>query len=249
VALRVAIDASQRVRTLRFTGQDRARIADQIELSGPLPTWIDLAFSFVDRNLARGVAIDGPRRSDRRALPLVAAREAIVNAVLHADYSQPGGPLRVALFEDRLEVENPGLLPFGLTIEEMRTGVSRVRNRTLARVLRELGYAEQWGSGIGRMEAACHEAGLVPPAFEEIGGRFRVTLSMTPGGDLVLDPVDQAIVTVLGTNGATTAEVAAGIGKSARTARTRLLRLIERGLVVEVGTGPTDPRRRYHNTA
>ena len=49
-------------------------------------------------------------------LPPEAVREAIVNAVVHADYAQRGAPIRVALFEDRLEVENPGLLPFGLTL-------------------------------------------------------------------------------------------------------------------------------------
>lgn len=75
---------------------------------------------------------------------------------------------------NRLEVENPGLLPFGLTIDEIQLGVSRVRNRVLARVFRELGYVEQWGSGIQRMTRACVDAGHPPPEF---AGRFRVVLA------------------------------------------------------------------------
>ncbi|MDE2050869.1 MAG: hypothetical protein KGJ72_07610 [Gammaproteobacteria bacterium] len=69
------------------------------------------------------------------------------------------GPIPVPFFDDRLEIENPGLLPFGLTVQDMRDGVSRLHNRVIARVFRELGYIEQWGSGIRRMSAACREAG------------------------------------------------------------------------------------------
>ena len=49
---------------------------------------------------------------------MVADREAIMNAIVYADYVQQGAPVRLASFDDRLEIENPGLLPFGLTIEE-----------------------------------------------------------------------------------------------------------------------------------
>lgn len=48
----------------------------------------------------------------------VAVREAITNAVAHSDHSQSGAPIRVSIFDDRLEVENPGLLPFGLTVDD-----------------------------------------------------------------------------------------------------------------------------------
>ena len=233
------------VQVARFAGTDRARVVDHIDLTGPLPSWIDLAYDFVDRHLSRSLSFDGPRRSEHRPIPLEAVREVIVNAVIHTDYSQPGAPLRVALFDDRLEVENPGGLPFGLTIEDIRTGVSRVRNRMMARVLRELGYVEQWGSGVGRMERALGDAGLDPPLFEEIGGRFRVTISMERRRAASLDAVDRIIIELLGDRGATTAEVAEGIGKSTRTARSRLARLVERGIIVEIGSGPTDPKRRY----
>jgi len=238
-----------RVQVARFAGTNRTRIIDQIDIDGPLPTWIDEAFRFVDQHLARSIVIGGPRRTVQRPLPPEAVREAVVNAVVHADYSQTGGPIRVALFDDRLEVENPGLLPFGLTIREMREGVSRVRNRMLARVLRELGYVEQWGTGVARMEHACHDAGLAAPQFEEIGGRFRVTITSTTTGDAKIDSVDQKILQGLTDDGLTTSEVAAVIDMSTRTARTRLQRLTKRGLVVEIGSGPTDPQRRYYRTA
>jgi predicted HTH transcriptional regulator len=75
-------------------------------------------------------------------------REAVINAVVHADYAQQGAPIRLSIFDGRLEIENPGLLPFGLTIEDLRKGISKLRNRVIGRVFRDLGLIEQWGSGI-----------------------------------------------------------------------------------------------------
>ena len=83
----------------------------------------------------------------------------MVNAVAHADYSQHGAPIRIAVFDDRLEVENPGLLPFGLTLEDLPRGVSKLRNRVIGRVFHELALVEHWGSGAQRMIATCREAG------------------------------------------------------------------------------------------
>ena len=69
--------------------------------------------------MTREAVIDAVKRTDLWTLPIVALREAIMNPIVHADYAQPGAPIRVALFDDRLEIENPGLLPFGLTIEDI----------------------------------------------------------------------------------------------------------------------------------
>ena len=90
-----------------------------------------------------------------------------MNAVVHADYAQRGAPIRLAIFDDRLEEENPGLLPFGLTLEELPRGISRLRNRVIGRTFHTLGLIEQWGSGIQRMTAACRDAGLAPPTLDE----------------------------------------------------------------------------------
>ena len=131
------------------------------------------------------------RARERWNLPPAAVREAVVNAVVHADYAQRGAPVRVAIFDDRLEVENPGLLPFGLTVDDLRRGISKLRNRVIGRVFHELGLIERWGSGVQRMTAACREAGLAEPELEEIGTRFRVTLRTTGGGDGIVDEADE----------------------------------------------------------
>ncbi len=230
----------------RFAGKDRATILDHTRLDMHPVQAIEEAVSFVEKHSMRGAAIGRVRRRDRWSLPPEAVREAIVNAVVHADYSQKGAPIRIAIFDDRLEVENPGLLPFGLTLEELPLGVSKLRNRILGRVFQELGLVEQWGSGVQRMIAACREDGLPAPTWEEIGIRLRVTLRTEQVRPPRVDPKDQTILDLLeGGERRGTREIADAIGLSTRSTRTRLARLVTRGLVREVGTGPHDPRRRY----
>ncbi|MFN0185390.1 MAG: ATP-binding protein [Aquabacterium sp.] len=231
----------------RFAGTDRTRIVDSAQLRGPLPAITADAIAFADKHAMHGYEIGRLRRTDRHSLPPLALREAVVNAVVHADYSQRGAPIRLAIFDDRVEIENPGLLLAGLTLTDLRQGVSKLRNRVIGRVFHELGLIEQWGSGIERMFSACREAGLPEPALEEVGMRFRVTLttralaSAAPDDDL-----DAAILRALkGDTGLTTSEMAKRIGRTPRATRTRLARLVDRGLVREIGSGPQDPRRRY----
>jgi predicted HTH transcriptional regulator len=231
----------------RFRGTDRTEILDTAEIRSHLPQAVEQALDFVRQQESKGIEIHGARHEEQWSVPLVAVREAIINAVVHADYAQRGAPIRVSVFEDRLEVENPGLLPFGLTLEDILRGVSKLRNRVLGRVFKELGLIEQWGSGIGRMLSACREAGLPEPRFEEVGWHFRVTLSKERTQRKSADPVEQALLQFLSDGaGHTTAEIAQAIQRSPRATRTRLAGLVARGAVVEVGRGPQDPKRQYY---
>ncbi len=230
----------------RFRGKDRSHILDTVEIRAPLPLAVEQAIAFVRKHDTRAAEIGTVRRIERWGLPPAAVREALINAVVHADYAQRGAPVRISIFDDRLEVENPGLLPFGLTIEDLRHGISKLRNRVLGRVFYLLGLIEQWGSGVERMTVACHNAGLAAPHLEEIGTHFRVSLYTARDYSLRVDEIEKAILHAMaGGNGLSTQEIAAKIERSARATRTRLLALVARGLVAEVGTSPQDPRRKY----
>lgn len=233
----------------RFQGSDKSVIVDRAEIRRPLTVAVDAALEFVRKHSIHGAEIRAGRRKERWNLPPVAVREAVVNAVAHADYSQRGAPIRISIFDDRLEVENPGLLPFGLTIEDLQRGVSKLRNRVIGRVFHELGLIEQWGSGVQRMTAACRDAGLDPPVLEELGQRFRATIRTARTRETSVDATDRAILDVLGgADGRSTHEIAEAISLTTRATRTRLARLIDRGLVRALGTGPKDPKRRFFTT-
>ena len=125
--------------------------------------------------------------------------------------------------------------------------VSKLRIRVSGRILHALGLVELWDSGIQCMTAACREAGLAAPVFEELATRFRVTITTRALGPPVLDETDQTILARLANGeGWLTSEIAAEIGLTPRATRTRLAKLVGRGLVREIGTGPQDPRRRYY---
>jgi predicted HTH transcriptional regulator len=233
----------------RFRGTNRTSIDDQQELHSYPVNALEEAIAFVRKHSLISAHIGAVRRTEHWTVPPAAVREAVINAVVHADYSQRGAPIRVSFFDDRLEVENPGLLPFGLTVEDLQRGISKLRNRVVGRVFHVLGLIEQWGSGIGRMNDACRDSGLAAPVLEEIGTRFRVTISTERVSAPSLDEKDCAILDALkGDHGCLTSEVAEAIGLSTRATRTRLVRLIERGLVREIGTSPQDPKRRYFRT-
>ena len=96
------------------------------------------------------------------------------------------------------------------------------------------------------MSAPCREAGLLAPVFEELATRFRVTITTATVGPPLLDEIDRGILACLSDGqGWLTSEIAAEIDLSTRATRTRLARLVGRGLVREIGSGPQDPRRRY----
>ncbi len=230
----------------RFRGIDKSHIEDRTEIRSLPVRAIEEGIAFVQKHALHGAEVGAVRRRERWNLPPVAVREAVINAVTHADYAQRGAPIRISIFDNRLEVENPGLLPFGLTIDDLPLGVSKLRNRVVGRVFHELGLIEQWGSGIQRMTAACGEAGLAPPRFEEVATRFRVTMFTERVGRPSLDKTDQTIIDLLSDReGRMTNEIAASVGLTTRATRTRLARLVGTGLLRAIGTGPQDPRRRY----
>jgi len=234
------------VKAGRFKGTDRAQLSDGVEIRSYLPKAAEEAIEFLQKHSQQRVLIDRVRRREVWSVPPVAIREAVMNAVVHMDYAQQGSPVRIAMFDDRIEVDNPGLLPFGLTVEEIRRGVSKVRNRVIGRVFHELRFVEQWGSGIQRMTAACADAGLPAPVFEEVGTHFRVVISTVPRQQPSMDDKDRRIIEALRSKGTlSTARAARLIALSARATRTRLQSLVQRGLVIEIGSGPNDPHRKY----
>jgi predicted HTH transcriptional regulator len=234
-----------------FAGTDRCDLIDSSEIRSYLPSAITEALAFLKRNLARASHIGEVKRTDIYEIPLTAIREAVINAVVHADYSQRGAPIRIALYVDRLEVENPGLLPFGMTVEEMQLGISKIRNRVIARVCKELGLIEQWGSGVQRINALCQAAGLKAPQYQEVGTHFRVTIfkeliPVSKPAALELNPIKREILRYLKKHGPqSTHMIAQKIDRSTRTARLHLRELRYLGLVTEKGTGPGDPNKVY----
>lgn len=230
----------------RFSGTTKADILDSVEIHDYPINAIERATDFVKKHALFAYTIDGLQRTESWSIPMRAVREAIINAYAHCDYSQRGSPIRISIFDDRLEIENPGLLPFGLTIDDILEGVSKIRNKVIVRVLHELGYIEKWGIGIARMIQSCQEAGLPPPEFKELAARFRVTIYTKAINTPKIDHIDQKILDAIkNSNGLSTADISTIISLSTRTARGRIKNLLDLNLLFEVSTGPYDPNKRF----
>lgn len=146
------------------------RYIDRKNCRGTLPELIDQASRFIVQYTRVGATIRGFYREDEPEYPHEALREAVVNAVVHRDYSRSGETVRVFMFPDRVEVRSPGGLPPEVTIEdviEMRAS-SVPRNEVLAGFLRDIpGYMERVGSGIRFMFTEMREMGLPDPEFSD----------------------------------------------------------------------------------
>ena len=177
----------------RFSGTSKSEVFDHIEFYDPLPKAVESILLFLKKHAYRGADLSRIRRKDVWSIPLSILREVVINALVHADYSQRGGPLRVAFFDDRIEVENPGILLPGMTIEDMKQGVSKVRNPVIARVFRELGLIEQWGSGVRRIFEQARAAKLSDPRIVELGMRLRFVVPLASAMPAAVPPVGEQV--------------------------------------------------------
>ena len=164
-----------RIRCGVFRGLTKGDFEDHADFEGPITEQIEQAFQFVKRNLhVRSQLTDkNTGRKDIYELPLESVREAICNAVFHRNYLEPSN-VYVALYADRLEILSPGTLLKEITIEEVRRGYSKIRNKGLAEALIYMHEVESWGGGVSKYFSAMAKAGLPPPVAEEQDGFFKV---------------------------------------------------------------------------
>jgi ATP-dependent DNA helicase RecG len=170
-----------RISAVRWEGNEaREKILDQKEIHGRLPEQIDQAVNFILRNTRQSGEIDGPQQTNTDEYPRAALREVIVNAVAHRDYSMDGAQILLYVFDNRLEVRSPGILPNSVTLENIRAHFSRPRNETIARALLNLRYVNTLGSGVPRMITLLKEYAKREPDFELSSAQFLVRFWARP---------------------------------------------------------------------
>lgn len=159
-----------------------SRYADRKIVTGTLQDLIDNTEAFLDRYIAVGARIEGWKRIDIPEYSIEVLREAVINAVVHRDYSRRGERVRVFYYPDWVEVHSPGLLLPGITVEQMERGEvqSKLRNPVLAGLLSNIpGYMEQIGSGVRFMLDETKRMELPAPQFREMS-EFIVTFQKAP---------------------------------------------------------------------
>lgn len=141
-----------------YKGTEKLNILDKKDFYGNIIQNIEDVVMFVKRHTNIEYRIENLRREEISEIPDIALREAIINAVCHRDYFEKGASVMIEIFDDRVEISNPGGLPSGLDAKEFGTK-SVVRNPIIASLLNRADYIEQIGTGINRIKNAVKEHG------------------------------------------------------------------------------------------
>jgi len=125
--------------------------------------------------LTRPVVFEGFQRVEKNQYPIQALREMLLNALVHRTYM--GATIQMRVFDDKLSIWNEGGLPFGLSLEDLKSDHnSRPRNPIIANACFFAGYIDTWGRGTLKIINACKEAGLPEPDIKEMNGGVEVTI-------------------------------------------------------------------------
>jgi len=159
-----------------FKGEDMASILDTKDFSSNLLQQSEDILNYIKQKISMEVVISGEsKRQEIWQYPLDALRESVNNALVHRDY-QDAGNIQVRIFDDRLEIWSPGLLPKELDINQLpQSSRSIPRNRHIARIFYEAAIIENWGSGFGRVLQACKQNNNPAPEWKQISGAFVTT--------------------------------------------------------------------------
>lgn len=168
-----------RVRLARFDGVTKNKFRDNRQSTGNIFDLLRIATSFIAEHnpIKSRILANQIQRTDTPRYQPEAIREALVNAFVHRDYSEPGSAVDVAIYDDRLEITSSGGLRFGLTVDDLLSNhQSRPWNPTIAHVLQRQGSFENWGRGTIRMIELARIAGLPDPIL--IDDRLSFTVRM-----------------------------------------------------------------------
>ena len=242
--------------------KDDITIIDDKVLKGNLFAQLDAAIQLFRTYLQVRYEIAGNSRTDdplsamqRREIweyPIEALREAVINSLIHRDYFLAGAEIQIRVYDDHVVIENPGGLPDGITVEELKRERHRSlpRNTLLAKVFYYGEFMEKWGTGTSRMITLCREQKILEPEFSAQPEFFSVTFSKdiyAPDLLLTLGLSERQILAVqyVKTHGSITNKEFRGLaGISERAALRELNDLCMRAIFTRTGT--TGRSTTYH---
>jgi len=242
------------IKCARFKGTTMETFIDKKEFRGNLFEILDNSIKFLQNHLHLNAKIEGMRRVEQYEIPLLALREIVLNAIIHRDYTR-NSDIKIAIYDDIVEIISVGGFVNGLTIDEISNGRSELRNKVVANLFKELHFIESWGSGIGKVRSSCNERGIKFELVEK--GLFVEAVFYRPNIKKVSDSVgkesdstdydqlrpnsaeyDRIILEYIEKNGKITRKEAKGILDFKETKIKELFNeLMNRGLIKRLGRG------------
>lgn len=173
-ALLLSDQCSHTIKAATFTGTDKITFQDRREFGGSLFQQMEEMYAYLDMRNQTKATFEGLYRTDVRDYPEEALREALLNSLVHRDYSF-GASTLVSVYDDRIEFVSVGGLPSGIALEDIMLGLSVCRNPKLAAIFYRLELIEAYGTGMPKIVKAYAGTDL-EPKVEVTNNAFKITL-------------------------------------------------------------------------
>ena len=235
------------VKAIRFKGSDvSGEMIDFKTIEGNILSQLKKAEDFIFEHIPMRAWIENGKlqRQEKWLYPPKAIREALANALAHRDYELTGNT-QVRIFDDRMEIWNSGILPKGLSVEQLRHDhYSMPRNPLIAKMFFWIKYAEEVGTGTNKIIQWCKQWGLPEPRFKETGASFTLTFKNPhPQKDLSLTRADlnqrqkKALEYIKEKGSISRKEFSVLTGISLRQANKDINNLLKKKLISRLGKG------------
>jgi len=225
-----------------FQGSSKTVFKDRAEFSGSLFRQMEDIYAYIDRFNRIRAEFPGLKRVDTRDYPPEAVREAMLNAIVHRDYSYSASTF-INIFDDRIEFVTLGGLPKGIAMSDVMMGVSVPRNRRLANIFYRLHLIEAFGTGMLKIKE-CYAGCSGQPAVEASENAFKITLpnvnceAETSVQKKPLSEKEQRILEYISAQPSVSrAEIETATGLSQSVTVRALKKLLELGLIQKRGNG------------
>lgn len=241
---------------------DGVRYLETQAVNGSIPEMLVRSLELLKKHMNKGAVIEGALRKEVADYPILACREAIINALQHRDYSPAGrgSQVQINLYSDRLEILNPGGLFGAASFSSLPRGISATRNARLSQLLEYTPYAsagedfgyvvENRGTGLQQIKLELQEA-LMPEAnLQDFVSAFQITffkrrLSEDERGGKSWANFEAALISELQKRGSmSVAEIMQSSGLSRNTVSVRVRELKKRGLIESIERA-NSPKQRY----
>ena len=230
------------VKAAVFEGTNQSIFRDRQEFTGSLLQQMNEVYEYIDRRNQVHSTFDKLRRIDTRDYPEVAIREALLNSLVHRDYSFSTSTL-ISVYDDRIEFTSIGGLPAGVSLDDIMLGLSVCRNPKLANVFYRLELIEAYGTGMKKIMGA-YENSNKKPVIETTDNAFKIilpNLNEDVGSLPVADAGSEAerqVLEFIKKNGSISRKETETAVNLKQTAAGRLLsKMIQKKLIVQIGQG------------
>lgn len=230
------------IKAAAFSGTDQQNFRDRREFGGSLLNQTEEAYAYLDMCNATSATFDGILRVDHHDYPASAIREALLNAVVHRDYSFSASTL-ISVYSDRIELVSIGGLVHGISFDDIMMGLSVCRNQRLAEIFYRLQLIEAYGTGMQKIQSAYSDS-IRKPNIQVTSGAFKIMLpnqnesadQTTPAA--AIGKKEQVVLDLIRENKYTTrAEVEVKLNLKSATAIRLLKSMTKSGVIVSVDKG------------